>query len=63
MGQWRAKSEGGPKVKSHGYLAKSLFRYGLDYLQTILLNLPQRHNAFQRCINVLVHPSQFLSCS
>jgi hypothetical protein len=63
ISQWRAESEGGPVVKSHGYPAKSLFRYGLDYLQTILLSLPQRHNAFQRCINVLVHPSQFLSCS
>jgi hypothetical protein len=63
IGQWRAESEGGPMVKSHGYPAKSLFRYGLDYLQTTLLSLPQRQQAFQRCINILAHPSQFLSCS
>jgi len=63
MGQWRAESDGGPRVKNHGYPAKSLFRYGLDHLQATLLNMHERQAAFQRCISVLVHPSQFLSCS
>jgi hypothetical protein len=63
IGQWRAENEGGPAMKNHGYLAKSLFRYGLDYLQAMVLNRPHRQQALQRCINVLGHPSQFLSCS
>jgi hypothetical protein len=32
-------------------------------LQAILLNMSHRQAAFQRCIEVLTHPSQFLSCS
>lgn len=63
IGQRRARRDGGPALKNHGYPAKSLFRYGLDYLQATVLNLPHRQRAFQRCINVLAHPSQFLSCS
>lgn len=63
VGQWRAKSDGGPRVKSHGYPARSLFRYGLDHLQATVLNLPHRQKAFQRCIDALAHPSRFLSCS
>jgi hypothetical protein len=63
MGQWRMENEGGPAMKNHGYPAKSLFRYGLDHLQAILLNMSHRQAAFQRCIEVLTHPSQFLSCS
>jgi hypothetical protein len=63
IGQQRAKRDGGPALKNHGYPAKILFRYGLDYLQATVLNLSHRQRAFQRCINVLLHPSQFLSCS
>ena len=63
IGQQRAQRDGGPVLKNHGYPAKSLFRYGLDYLQAMVLNLSHRQQAFQRCINVLGHPSQFLSCS
>lgn len=63
IGQWRAAREGKPALKKHGYLAKSLFRYGLDHLQSIMLNLHGRQAAFNRCLGVLVAPSQFLSCS
>ena len=42
------------KVKKHGFRAKSLFKYGLDYITNILLN-PQN----QSDVNVF----QFLSCS
>jgi hypothetical protein len=63
IGQWRSAREGPPAMKKHGYPAKSLFRYGLDYLQMILLHLYERQAAFERCIRALAHPSQFLSCS
>jgi hypothetical protein len=42
------------KVKKHGYRAKSLFKYGLDFIANILLN-PQN----QKDINIFI----FLSCS
>lgn len=41
-------------IKKHGYRAKSLFKYGLDYIANILLN-PQNQS------NVDIY--QFLSCS
>lgn len=44
------------KVKTHGRRAKSIFRYGFDYLRNILVNLNEKMNDF---INVL----QFLSCT
>ena len=38
VGEWRARQE--PlKIKKHGYLAKSTFRYGFDCLRRILTNL------------------------
>ena len=43
-------------IKKHGRRAKSLFRYGLDYLQNIVLNLEQRMDDF-------LHVLQFLSCT
>lgn len=43
-------------IKSHGRKAKSIFRYGLDYLRNIVLNLEQKMSDF---LNVL----QFLSCT
>ena len=42
------------KIKKHGYRAKSLFKHGLDYISSILLNPQNQSN-----INVF----QFLSCS
>ena len=42
------------KVKKHGYKAKSIFKYGLDYVASILLNPQNQSN-----INVF----KFLSCS
>lgn len=42
------------KIKKHGYRAKSLFKHGLDYISSVLLN-PQN----QSSINVF----RFLSCS
>jgi len=42
------------KIKKHGYRAKSLFKYGLDYISNILLNPQNQSN---------VDVFKFLSCS
>jgi hypothetical protein len=42
------------KIKKHGYRAKSLFKYGLEYIANLLLN-PQ----IQSDVNIYL----FLSCS
>jgi hypothetical protein len=44
------------KIKTHGRRAKSIFRYGFDYLRNILVNLNEKMDDF---LNVL----QFLSCT
>ena len=36
VGDQRARREGPPPVKTHGHRERSLFRYGLDRLQSIL---------------------------
>ena len=42
------------KIKKHGRMAKSIFKYGLDYIASILLNPVNQNN-----INLM----QFLSCT
>lgn len=57
VGQWLQEAK--PLVlKAHGRLAKSVFRYGFDYLSHILLNLhqSQQQQDFQLAI-------RFLSCT
>ena len=44
------------KLKKHGRKAKSIFRYGLDHLRNILLNLDQKMSEFMQVL-------QFLSCT
>lgn len=44
------------KLKKHGRKAKSLFRYGLDFLRNIVLNLGQKLPQFQQTL-------RFLSCT
>ena len=44
------------KIKKHGRKAKSIFRYGLDYLRAIFLDLNLKHEHFLDCLN-------FLSCT
>ena len=57
VGQWRAQTK--PlKRKTHGRKEKSLFRYGLDHLQYILLNIDDQIDAFIECLWLLVVPSQ-----
>ena len=44
------------KVKKHGRKAKSIFRYGLDYLRSIFTDLDLKQDEFLRSL-------QFLSCT
>lgn len=44
------------KVKKHGRRAKSIFRYGFDYLRSIVFNPEQKMDDF-------LHVLQFLSCT
>lgn len=40
-------------VKEHGRRAKSLFRYGFDYLCNIVLNLEQKEDQFSKALQFL----------
>ena len=54
-GEWLHRSN--PiKVKKHGRLAKSIFRYGLDHLRSIVTDLDLKQDEF-------LHSLQFLSCT
>lgn len=44
------------KIKKHGRRAKSIFRYGLDPLRAIVLDIDLKQNEFINCLN-------FLSCT
>ena len=44
------------KIKKHGRKEMSIFRYGLDYLQYVLLNIQDHFLNFQRCLSILEHP-------
>lgn len=44
------------KIKKHGRLSKSVFRYGLDYLRSLVLDLDLKFDEF-------FHSLQFLSCT
>ncbi|MBD1865233.1 MULTISPECIES: hypothetical protein [Trichocoleus] len=40
-------------LKKHGRKAKSIFRYGLDYLRNIMLNLEQKMDEFLDALEFL----------
>jgi Transposase DDE domain len=55
VGEWRHEHE--PlKIKKHGRLAKSIFRYGLDFLRSVVLDLDLKQDDFLRSL-------LFLSCT
>ena len=57
VGVWLAKKK--PlKIKKHGYKEQSLFRYGLDHLQYLLLNIQERMTEFYHCVWLLICPPQ-----
>jgi len=63
VGQQRARRHGAPPVKSHGRPERSLFRYGLDWLQSILMTPEPQQRAFSNCLQVLRSPTALLSCT
>lgn len=55
MGEWLHLHQ--PlKIKKHGRLAKSIFRYGLDHLRSIVTDLDLKQSEFLQSL-------QFLSCT
>lgn len=61
VGQKRASRHGPPPKKSHGRRERSLFRYGLDWLQSILTTPEPQPKAFFVCLQGLRSPISFLS--
>ncbi len=60
VGEWIAKTK--PlKIKKHGCKEKSLFRYGLDHLQYVLLNIQDHIQEFFHCLWILIDPPYFRS--
>ena len=55
IGQW-LHSHSPLKIKKHGRLSKSVFRYGLDYLRSIMTDLDLKQHHF-------LHALEFLSCT
>lgn len=62
-GEKRAAREGPPPEKTHGRRARSLFRYGLDGLQSILTTPEKQDAALFLCLSGLRSPSTFLATS
>lgn len=60
-GEKRAAREGPPSEKTHGRRARSLFRYGLDWLQSILTTPEKQDAALFLCLSGLRSPSTFLA--
>jgi len=55
VGEWIAQTQ--PlKIKKHGRKEQSLFRYGLDYLQYVLLNIQDQIQQFFQCIWLFLDP-------
>jgi hypothetical protein len=55
VGEWIAQTQ--PlKIKNHGRKEQSLFRYGLDHLQYVLLNIQDQIQQFSRCIWLFLDP-------
>jgi hypothetical protein len=61
VGEKRAFRQGGPSIKSHGRKERSLFRYGLDWLQSILSTQERQDQAFFQCLVGLRSPSVFVA--
>ncbi len=59
----RKAREGAPRECANGYPEKSLFRYGLDRLRELTANWHRMRDELHRCIQALIAPRSFLSCS
>ena len=53
-GEW-LNSQKPIKIKKHGRKAISIFRYGLDELRQILLNISEKMESFKKMIALLKH--------
>ncbi|MCS3658821.1 IS4 family transposase [Salinibacter ruber] len=63
LGIDREAKEGAPRECANGYPEKSLFRYGLDRLRELMANWHRMRDELHRCIQALIAPRSFLSCS
>jgi hypothetical protein len=63
IGLDRKAKEGAPRECANGYPEKSLFRYGLDRLRELMANWHRMRDELHRCIQALIAPRSFLSCS
>jgi hypothetical protein len=63
IGLDRKAKEGAPRECANGYPEKSLFRYGLDRLRELVANWHRTGDELHRCIQALIAPRSFLSCS
>lgn len=61
VGEQRAGREGPPPTKCHGRREQSLFRYGLDWLQSVLTTPEGQAAAFFRCLSALRSPTAHLA--
>ena len=52
-GEW-ARSQKPIKIKKHGRKAISIFRFGLDVLREIVLNISEKMNDFKKMVGLLV---------
>jgi len=62
VGEKRALWDGPPPKKAHERRAKSLFRYGLDWLQHLLTTPERQDAALFRCLSLLQRPTAHLPC-
>lgn len=53
VGDWLDRAVRPIKRKSHGRRSKSVFRYGLDHLRLVLLNIATKTREFFACLKVL----------
>lgn len=53
VGDWLDRKVQPIKLKSHGRRARSVFRYGLDHLRYVLLNIAAKIREFFDCLKVL----------
>ena len=65
VGEWLDAVIRPLRFKKHGRLERSLFRYGLDHLQSVLLNLSACRKQFRICLKILRVPGspKVLSCT
>jgi hypothetical protein len=63
IGERRTRREGPPRRTTHGRRQRSVFRYGLDRLRSILSTPKPQPAAFVDCLRLLRSPTLVLSCT